>query len=544
MIENIYDVAILGTGLSGTIVAAILARHGHRVIMIDRSSHPRFAIGESVLPKGSLWFRLLASRYGVPELENFGSSKLICQHVAATTGRKIVNGFLYHHSGLRQHPDEAHVFIPTQTPLGWDSHLFRQDTDHYLLHVAVNYGAEYLPDTTIRDIDIASDGVFMRCEDSEEIRCRYVVDATGGHSLLASTLGLREEPTRLRTHSRSIFTHMQNVRDFNDLLSESEKPPTRYTWRDGTVQHIFDSGWFWLIPFGNHEYSGNALCSVGIVLDTTKHPESDLPPEREFQQFAAQFPSIAEQLAHAEAVRPWIKTGRLQYSSSTSVGERFFLTSNAYGFVDPLHSRGILCSNEILFHFADDLLRALHDDDFSADRFDHVDVLQRRTLDFADRHISNFYTCFSSYPLWNAWLRLHVMNEFVGYMALVRRYAVYLQSGNRAAFGVLDGQPMPSSIYPNFAGLERLYVQAEEYLERYRCGLDGAAEAASKIIELLRASEYLPPMFDWTRPEYNHVDSTPEKARNVARWGRSEAPLELRQHVFDFARETLEQVKV
>ncbi len=542
-----YDLAIVGTGLSGSIMGAIAARHGYRVLLIERGQHPRFAIGESVLPKGSLWFRLLAARYDVPELEYFGSAKLICRHVAPTTGRKIVNGFLYHRSDERQRPEEAHVFVPGQNPLGWDSHLFRADTDDYLVRLAQSYGAEYRDRTELVGIDMGRTSSVLTTADGDKIRARYVLDATGGRSPIAEWLGLRETPTRCKTRSRSIFTHMSGVRDFGELLRVADRPPTRYGWRDGTMQHVFAGGWFWIIPFGNHGDSQNQLCSVGVVLDGARHPSSNMSAEREFYLHVNRFPSIAAQLQGAKAVRPFIKTGRLQYSAHSSALGRVLLTANAYGFIDPLHSRGILCTHEHLFSLADVLLSALKDDgggDLAPEPVAALDRQQARLLDFCDRHTRNFYTSFAHYPLWNAWLRLHVMNEFLGYMAMVRRYALYLEHRDPAVFGELGGESFPSSIVPNFAGLSQTYDRAETFLDRYRQGTWDAETAAGAILTHLSESEYLPPMFDWSRPAHNHIDTTAERSKMIAHWGRQQAPADLRQHIFAFSPSALERAKV
>ena len=68
-----YDVAILGTGIGGTILGAILARHGQKVLLIEQGVHPRFTIGESTIPETTILFRILAARYGVPEIGNLAT---------------------------------------------------------------------------------------------------------------------------------------------------------------------------------------------------------------------------------------------------------------------------------------------------------------------------------------------------------------------------------------------------------------------------------------------------------------------------------------
>ncbi|HWO59191.1 MAG TPA: FAD-dependent monooxygenase, partial [Umezawaea sp.] len=64
-----YDVAILGSGLAGGMLGAVLARNGVKVLIVDAGTHPRFAVGESTIPYTSGMMRLIADRYQVPELK-------------------------------------------------------------------------------------------------------------------------------------------------------------------------------------------------------------------------------------------------------------------------------------------------------------------------------------------------------------------------------------------------------------------------------------------------------------------------------------------
>src|SRR5579863_10063204 len=94
-----YDVAILGSGLSGSMLACILAKQGASVVLIDEGTHPRFAIGESTIPHTSLLTLLLAQKYGVPELENIAYPERIAEKVCSTCGIKRAFGFAYHRAG-------------------------------------------------------------------------------------------------------------------------------------------------------------------------------------------------------------------------------------------------------------------------------------------------------------------------------------------------------------------------------------------------------------------------------------------------------------
>jgi FADH2 O2-dependent halogenase len=122
------------------------------------------------------------------------------------------------------------------------------------------------------------------------------------------------------------------------------------------LHHLFDGGWLWVIPFNNREGSTNQLCSVGLNLDPRRYPRTQSSPEEEFDRFIKRFPEIARQFAEARPVREWVATDRLQYSSHTSVGDRWCLMSHASGFVDPFYSRGLINSMEVIQAFSTRML--------------------------------------------------------------------------------------------------------------------------------------------------------------------------------------------
>src|SRR3954468_20465584 len=82
------DVVILGSGLAGSVTAAILARHGANVALIDATSHPRFAIGESMTPQLVEWLHILAERYDVPEIKSLVSVDASTRDIGPVFGSK------------------------------------------------------------------------------------------------------------------------------------------------------------------------------------------------------------------------------------------------------------------------------------------------------------------------------------------------------------------------------------------------------------------------------------------------------------------------
>lgn len=460
-----YDVAILGSGLGGSALAAILARQGQRVLLLEKGGHPRFAVGEAMLPQS-----------------------------------KRTLGFLYHEEGKRQNPAKSHLLVPPATPLFSESHLFRAEIDESMVHAAVRHGAVYRERIDICDLEIGDEGVFLRSAEGEEFRARFLIDGTGHKSLLASTLGLREEPTRLRTQSRSIFTHMTGIRPYDDTLREDEHPGLSARWYEGTLHHVFDGGRFWVIPFDNYDDSENPLCSVGLTLDMRKYPERGVPAEEELREIVARYPSIAAHFAGATAVRPWVSTGRLQYSSTRVAGDRWFLLAHAAGFVDALYSRGLISTFETIHALVGPLLEALREDDFRAERFASTARLQEALLDANDRMVDSSYQAFGHFSLWNAWIRLWLSSTLFGDLRLFRTCLEYLETRDVSHFAKLESDPLPRNAKPGESLAEDLLDAGEALLAAVEEGLISADEAAERIFEHLHLVP-LPRVHGWSYPE-------------------------------------------
>ncbi|HEX2224601.1 MAG TPA: FAD-dependent monooxygenase [Thermoanaerobaculia bacterium] len=533
--DSTFDVAILGAGLGGTVLGSILAKNGFRVVLLEKESHPRFAIGEAMLPQSSMLLWIMGQRYGVPEILNLAKTETIREHVSPNCGIKRTIGFLYHdQEGKRQDPAKAHLLVPPATPINSESHLFRQDVDLYMLKAAQGYGAEYRDRVEVTEFETGEDGVRLKLDNGEELRARYLVDGSGFRSPVVTKLGLREEPSHLKTRSRSIFNHFRNVRFYDETLEEGEKPGLSAEWHHGTLHHIFDGGWFWVIPFDNGPGGENHLCSIGVTLDMTKHPERpDLTPEEEFWDIVNRYPSIAAHFAGAEPVRKWVRTGRLQYSSTTCLAERTFLLAHSYGFIDALYSRGFISTFETINALAGRLMDALRADDFSRERFDYVDRLQAAMLDANDRMVGDSYRAFSDYRLWNVWVRVWLANKLFGDFRLFRLCVKYLETQDTAVFDLLDQDPLPGSLKPGEDELTDIYFAGQAMLDAYEQGLHSAEEAAQGALAIIGQAKCLPPIHGWGDPAQRHLDFLPEKLGRFVMWGMNEAPPAI-QRMFDF----------
>src|SRR5947199_9521779 len=105
-----FDVAILGSGMSGSIMAAILAKRGVSVLLLDGEVHPRFAVGESTIPHTSLLISLLAEKYDLPALDDLIDAAGLTKRVCATCGIKRHFAYVYHRPGQTYNPTDGLQF--------------------------------------------------------------------------------------------------------------------------------------------------------------------------------------------------------------------------------------------------------------------------------------------------------------------------------------------------------------------------------------------------------------------------------------------------
>ena len=528
-----YDVLILGSGIGGSTLAAILARQGLSTLMIEKSQHPRFALGESTLPQTSYWMWLISERYGIPELKKIADARTVASDIAPTSGIKRSIGFAYHHENQPHDMlHESHQLLAPELPFISESHFYREDIDLYMVRVAQQYGAILKENTEAIALEIDDQGVLVRDKAGVEYTARYLIDASGFNSLVGKTFDLRDTPTRLKTQSRTIFTHFDGMGVYDDLFAESELPGNKYRWQDGTVHHIFDGGWFWVIPFGNHCESHNTKASVGLMLDLRKFPKrDDITPEQEFWQIVSRYPTIAQHLDGAVAVRPYVGTGRLQYSFKRAVGERFFITPQAYGSVDALYSRGMISTFEMIYTFAQRLIDALNDDDFAVERFHGLDDLARRQLDLHDQMVLNAYRSFANFDAWNGWLKIWLASKLYGDIWMMRTCMKYMNSGDRAYLDQLD-----LSTPPFAERFQTLVDLGSHVLEDAEAGRIAWKEAGDRMLNALQNCDWLPHhAYAWGKAEVHHGDFTPAyRMPLVILWGKLRAPQWVRNELFDF----------
>src|SRR5579864_1146531 len=532
--QKVFDVAIIGSGIGGTMLAAILARHHLRVILIEESVHPRFAVGESIVPETAAMFRVVAARHGVPEIANLSSAYNIRRHITSNCGVKRAFSFVYQRDGQCPDPMEINQLPTLSPPLGPDTHMFRQDIDAYMLSVAVQYGSEIIQKTKILKLEREEPGYRIETSRGVNILCRFVVDAAGDNSPVAAMHKLREDPSRLRTDSRAIFTHMVSVRPYDECGPPRREHRMPVAFHQSTLHHVFDGGWLWVIPFDNCRNSTNLLCSVGLVFDRRKSPKAEAPAEEEFRNFVSRYPTLETQFQHARSVREWTSTGRLQYSSRKLVEDRCLLLGHAGGFIDPLFSSGLGMTINAVNAAADALISAVAENDFSLERFAACETWGQRNLDHYDCVVGRAFDSFANFTLWNAWFRVWVLSNFLGALGPIFRHFKYQETGDRKYLDALRSAPFRGMGACDLDEFAEFLAKASGHVEGVGTGNYTPEQGASLIISMLRDTKLAPPQLHLGNPDIRSTSTfTLFRSLGLYFWGKLRAPRRLRELHYD-----------
>jgi FADH2 O2-dependent halogenase len=321
---------------------------------------------------------------------------------------------------------------------------------------------------------------------------------------------------------------MIGVRPYDDCPA-GRKHDNPSPWHQGTLHHVFDGGWLWVIPFDNHEGALSPLCSVGLTLDERVHPKDGSTPQQEFDAFLARFPQIAEQFTQARAVRPWVSTGRLQYSSTSTVGERYCLTAHAAGFIDALYSRGLTNTLEVVNSLAWRLIEAAGDGDWSTGRFAYIDRLQQGLYDVHDDLVYSSFVGFGHYDLWNAVLRVWESTSIMPTMTVERAYRRFMAGRDEQILRDLEQSTTPGLPAPVGEDIRALLAFTRTTCQAVEAGALEPAQAAARIFARVGQAEFLPAPFELGEPSARCFEATPELLKQAVEWGRTQAPQHIAQ---------------
>ncbi|MBK7465070.1 MAG: tryptophan 7-halogenase [Betaproteobacteria bacterium] len=304
------DVLVIGGGPAGTTIAPLLVEKGYRVVLLEKARHPRFHVGESLLPAN------------MPLFERMG----IAEEVKAIGMEKWGAEFISPQHGMAQTFHFADAWDKSQ-PYAYQ--VKRAEFDDVLIRNAAKKGVEVHECCKAKAIDFLPDnsGAVIRAQhdDGREQtwKARFVVDASGRDTFLANRFQIKHRNPK--HNSSAIYGH------FSGAIRHDGQA-------EGNISIFwFEHGWFWFIPMMND------VTSIGMV---TWPYFMKTRGQRSIEQFLrdgiAMCEPLAERLRMATLVNEVEATGNFSYVSERNHGANYLLLGDAYAFIDPVFSSGVL----------------------------------------------------------------------------------------------------------------------------------------------------------------------------------------------------------
>jgi tetracycline 7-halogenase / FADH2 O2-dependent halogenase len=259
------EVAVVGSGFAGSLLARVLATLGYDVALLERGTHPRFAIGESTTPLANLSLERIARRYGLPDCHHLAAhGRWMAHHPELRRGLKRGFTFYRHHPGApfadRGLDAERLLVAASPDDARSDTHWLRADVDHHFVRAAVAAGVDYRDRVEVADAAFDGDGVCLRGTHAGAplaLRARFLIDASGPGGFLARQLALPSALDATETRSALLFSHFDGVRLTRDVVPGLPEGPYPDDW--AAVHHLVDEGWMYALRFDHGTTSAGFL---------------------------------------------------------------------------------------------------------------------------------------------------------------------------------------------------------------------------------------------------------------------------------------------
>jgi tetracycline 7-halogenase / FADH2 O2-dependent halogenase len=483
-----WQVAILGTGLAGSALAAILARHGIRVLLLDERIHPRFAVGETVIPRTAMLFRILGKRYQVPELGDLAGFNTVTSKVSKQVGLGRSVGFIYYgQDGFQDPAHLAAVSTPRQVPT--EANFYRQDIDASIFYAAIRYGATARQARKITDLEFGADGARITTGRNEIFEADFVVDASGTDSILERQLSLPNSAAPPCRVTRSGYTHMVKVRPLDEIVGTARSSPAG--WDSGTTYHLFDGGYFWTVPFGNYPQSVNLTTSVGYCVDADRIRAGD-NAQTEFTELLKLVPLLKAQLRAAQPVQRFHLAERRGARPPMIVGDRWCLLSTSSSGPDGLFSRSLSCDAELVNVLAERLIEAVRRADYRGERFAQVQLIGTALANGTDAMNRMLLDSLCSPQVFMAALKVITLGTMLGTFQLSKVHGELTRYGYSDTLRQVETSEHFGSYFPGHAGYAGLLSYAARQCADAAARRIDARAAAERILREIGASDFAP----------------------------------------------------
>jgi len=358
---NTFDTIVIGGGPAGASSATILAEHGRRVLVLEREKFPRYHVGESMIPftYGPL------ERLGlIPLMKKSAFQKKYSVVFISPNGRASQPFYFFN----RYDKDTI-----AQT---WQ--VLRSEFDEILLNHARTKGAEVIEEITVQELlreGVKVVGVRAQTRSGEvvEFRAPITLDCTGKESFTSVRNGWRMKDPYL--NKVAVWTYYKGSKR-EPGLDEGQT----------AVAYVPEKGWFWHIP------QHNDMVSVGVVAEGKYLTRAGVrDPEQIFQREVEQNVWIKDHLSVGNQVGPYYVTSEYSYHSRHCGCEGLLLVGDAFAFLDPVFSSGLLLALKSGVMVGDEVHRALEEKNFSPERFAAYANYMRQGLENMRKLVYAFY---------------------------------------------------------------------------------------------------------------------------------------------------------
>jgi FADH2 O2-dependent halogenase len=411
-VKQSCEVAIVGSGFAGSLLARVLAVLGYDVVLLERGTHPRFAIGESSTPLANLSLERLGIRYGLEDCYQLSTHGRWLAHFPELR-RGLKRGFTFY----RHHPDQQFanrgfdserllVEASPHESLS-DTHWLRADVDHHFVRQAIAAGVDYRDRAELTSADVSSNSVRVsggRDGCAFDLRANFLVDASGPGGFLARQLSIPSGLEHTQTRSAIVFSHFDGVRLMNDIVPGMPEGPYPDDW--AAVHHLIDEGWMYSLRFDD------GVTSAGFLLTPRAIAAANLPGGADaaavWRAMLQRYPTLASAFADATPLMPIAFRPAIQHRLTRAAGERWALMPHAYAFVDPLFSTGIAWSLRAVERLALSFESAAKDRRVpDLDALTHYDAALGAEADQIDLVVAGAYEAMAHFDLFAAQAMLY-----------------------------------------------------------------------------------------------------------------------------------------
>lgn len=326
------SVVIIGAGPSGSVAAAILNQHNIDCVVLERSTFPRFSIGESLLPAC---------------MESLKKAKMF--EAVNQAGYQFKNGAAFRYQDKYTYFDFTEKYTPGE---GTTFQVQRGPFDKLLADEAQKQGVEIRYQHTVTAVDVEPKQPVLSVIDEAgnpyQIQADFILDASGYGRVLPRLLDL-ELPSDL-PQRKALFTHV------TDNITDSLATELNYD-RDKITIYVHpdnQSVWYWLIPFSN------GVCSVGVVstpdfFDT--YPDDEIAA---LKQLTSEEPHLKQLFRDADFCHMSGTIGGYSANVKHLAANNYAMLGNAGEFLDPVFSSGVTIAMKSAEMATDTLIRQLN----------------------------------------------------------------------------------------------------------------------------------------------------------------------------------------